>query len=335
LRISAEPVSEIDDMSTTRLGRAVPASTPPVPNRISFRSSVVETMVKTVAQWAIAVLSVTTSAPIWASGSAFDAVRFQTESSWPAFTRRAAIASPMRPRPIHPILCDALLIVMNPHALLRVARRAAVWEGNDPTVHVSSPPDPRAARPGGSHARSVRGNLPNSAVSRHLAGHYAGALTDSTAVATVIRDRGIRPPDPRRPCRCSSSCAPSWRRAIRPAPSPASPTISPSATGCRATGSCRRRPVGPQASELAAGHSDGWCGRCSDLVASAQRRVDIALLQPRPTAVPGGAARGAADAVASAAGRSTVRVIIGQYPPDNVDVPAFFKALTDGIDSRG
>ena len=40
------------------------------------------------------------------------------------------------------------------------------------------------------------GNLPNSAVSRHLAGRYAGALTDSTAVATVIRDRGIRSPDP-------------------------------------------------------------------------------------------------------------------------------------------
>src|SRR4051812_45061891 len=42
---------------------------------------------------------------------------------------------------------------------------------------------------------SCGGNLPNSAVSRHLAGRYAGALTDSTALATVIRDRGIRPPD--------------------------------------------------------------------------------------------------------------------------------------------
>ena len=29
LRISAEPVSEIDDMSTTRLGRTLPARTPP------------------------------------------------------------------------------------------------------------------------------------------------------------------------------------------------------------------------------------------------------------------------------------------------------------------
>src|ERR1044071_1377522 len=39
------------------------------------------------------------------------------------------------------------------------------------------------------------GNLPNSAVPRHLAGRYAGALTASTAVAPVIRDRAIRPPD--------------------------------------------------------------------------------------------------------------------------------------------
>ena len=98
-------------MSTTRLGRALPVSTPPLPNRMSFRSSVVETMVKTVAQWAIAVLSVTTSAPIWASGSAFDAVRFHTESPWPALTRRAAMASPMRPSPIQPMSCDALPVM--------------------------------------------------------------------------------------------------------------------------------------------------------------------------------------------------------------------------------
>jgi hypothetical protein len=50
LRISAEPESEIEDMSTTRLGRAFPVNTPPLPNNMSFRSSVVETMVKTVAQ---------------------------------------------------------------------------------------------------------------------------------------------------------------------------------------------------------------------------------------------------------------------------------------------
>src|SRR5258706_4620618 len=115
-------------MSTTRLGRALPASTPPAPNRISFRSSVVDTMVKTVAQWAIAVLSVTTSAPIWASGSAFEAVLFQTDRLWPALTRRAATASPTRPRPIQPTGWDALLIVMKPRAVDGVARDGAVWE---------------------------------------------------------------------------------------------------------------------------------------------------------------------------------------------------------------
>jgi hypothetical protein len=39
------------------------------------------------------------------------------------------------------------------------------------------------------------GFLPNSAVSRHLAARYAGALEASTPVATVVRDRHLRPPD--------------------------------------------------------------------------------------------------------------------------------------------
>lgn len=39
------------------------------------------------------------------------------------------------------------------------------------------------------------GSLPNSALPRHLASLYAGALTSATPVATVIRDRGLRPPD--------------------------------------------------------------------------------------------------------------------------------------------
>ena len=47
--------------------------------------------VKTVAQCAMAALSVTTSAPILASGSAFDAVRFHTCTSWPTSISRAAI----------------------------------------------------------------------------------------------------------------------------------------------------------------------------------------------------------------------------------------------------
>src|SRR5438477_3571867 len=42
---------------------------------------------------------------------------------------------------------------------------------------------------------SCGGSLPNSAVSRHLAGRYAGALSAETALPTVIRDRGITVPD--------------------------------------------------------------------------------------------------------------------------------------------
>jgi len=80
------------------------------------------------------------------------------------------------------------------------------------------------------------------------------------------------------------------------------------------------------------GHSDGLAVQVHDLIASARHRVDIALLQPAPDTRFLGAVR---DALAELARRGrpvTVRLIIGQYPPDNVDVPAFYKALTDGID---
>lgn len=43
---------------------------------------------------------------------------------------------------------------------------------------------------------SCGGDLPNSAVSRHFAGRYAGTLSAGTAVPTVIRDRDVRVPDP-------------------------------------------------------------------------------------------------------------------------------------------
>src|SRR5260370_23441656 len=42
---------------------------------------------------------------------------------------------------------------------------------------------------------SCSGTLPNSAISRHLASRYAGALTAATPVPTVIHDRGLHVPD--------------------------------------------------------------------------------------------------------------------------------------------
>ena len=321
-------------MSTTRWGRALPASTPPAPNRISFRSSVVETMVKTVAQCAIAVLSVTTSAPIWASGSAFDAVRFQTESLCPALTRRAAIASPMRPSPIQPMSCDALLIDETSSPLVRSSRRAAVWEG---MISVSM--SLRAlvvsvlAIMLAPLLASCGGNLPNSAVSRHLAGRYAGALTDSTALATVIHDRGIRPPD-------LSSAEPvlDQLRAelAKSDPAGAYAGITYDLTRGNRLGSDwivhTPNMWGRKSADLPASHSDAFARQVHDLVASARRRVDIAMLQPVPDGAFLEALRTALQELARR-GPMTVRVILGQYPPDNVDVPAFFKALTEGVDT--
>jgi hypothetical protein len=40
-----------------------------------------------------------------------DVVLFHTDRPWPDLIKRAAIASPMRPSPIQPIACDALLLL--------------------------------------------------------------------------------------------------------------------------------------------------------------------------------------------------------------------------------
>ena len=178
------------------------------------------------------------------------------------------------------------------------------------------------------------GNLPNSAVSRHLAGHYAGALTDSTAVATVIRDRGIRPPDP-------ASGVPLLEQ-LRAELAKSDPTGAYAGITYDLTIGNRldrdwivQTPIlwGRRASELPAGHSDGLVRQVHDLVASAQRRVDIALLQPAPDGPFVAALRSALETLSRRGRPVTVRVIIGEYPPDNVNVPAFFKKLTDGIDT--
>jgi phosphatidylserine/phosphatidylglycerophosphate/cardiolipin synthase-like enzyme len=175
---------------------------------------------------------------------------------------------------------------------------------------------------------SCGGNLPNSAVPRHLAGRYAGALTDSTAVATVIRDRGIRPPDP-------SSAVPLLEQLNAelaksdPAGAWAGITYDLTSGNTLPRDWIVQTPDlwGRSASALPPGHSDGLVSLVRDLVASARSRVDIALLQPVPD---GAFLRALQDGLGALAARGrpvAVRLIIGQYPPDNVDVPAFFKAL--------
>jgi len=178
------------------------------------------------------------------------------------------------------------------------------------------------------------GNLPNSAVSRHLAGRYGGALTDSTAVATVIRDRGIRPPD-------LSSTVPVLEQ-LRAELAKSDPAGAYAGITYDLTQGNRldrdwimHTPNiwGAKSADLPAGHSDALVRQVHDLVVSARRRVDIALLQPVPDGAFIEALRTALQELARRLGPMTVRVIVGQYPPDNVDVPAFFRTLTEGIDT--
>jgi phosphatidylserine/phosphatidylglycerophosphate/cardiolipin synthase-like enzyme len=178
---------------------------------------------------------------------------------------------------------------------------------------------------------SCGGNLPNSAVSRHLAGRYAGALTDSTAVPTVIRDRGIQVPD------LSSNVLEQLRGELAKS--------DPSGTYAGITYDLTRGNTlprdwivqtpnlwGQRSAALPAGHSDGLARTVGELIASAQGRVDVALLQPAPDGLFLESIRAALQTLARRRRPVTVRFILGQYPPDNVDVPAFYKALTDGLE---
>src|SRR6202167_5371508 len=105
-RTSAEACSDTVEQSTRILGD-LPAtdSTPPWLKVTSFRSSEVETIVKTMSQEARSDGLAAILAPDFASGSALARVRLKAVKSQPALARRSAIGKPMRPVPIQPILC--------------------------------------------------------------------------------------------------------------------------------------------------------------------------------------------------------------------------------------
>jgi phosphatidylserine/phosphatidylglycerophosphate/cardiolipin synthase-like enzyme len=224
------------------------------------------------------------------------------------------------------------------------------------------------------------GVLPNSAISRHQANRYAGALTAATPIATVIRDRGLHVPDqassvplleqlrdqlarsdatgafagitydltygntlprdwlvqsPNRWGRAASDL-PFYPLACKDCdPDLLLPACSTDAD-CRG-GTCAAvwpRPETPRGArrKVCLGHSDALVLQLHDLVAGAQRRVDIALLQPPPDTRFLGALRDALQVLARRGRPVTVRIVIGQYPPDNVDVAAFLAALTSGLE---
>lgn len=76
------------------------------------------------------------------------------------------------------------------------------------------------------------------------------------------------------------------------------------------------------------GHSDALVNRIYDLIAEAKNSVDINLLQPAPDARFLGTLRAAFGALAQSGRRISIRVLVGQYPPDNVDTKDFLAKLS-------
>ena len=76
------------------------------------------------------------------------------------------------------------------------------------------------------------------------------------------------------------------------------------------------------------GHSDALLPQIYDLIAGARRSVDINLLQPAPDARFLGTLRAAFGALARSGRPVSVRVLLGQFPPDNVDTRDFLAKVS-------
>ena len=81
------------------------------------------------------------------------------------------------------------------------------------------------------------------------------------------------------------------------------------------------------------GHSDGLLPQIHELIVSARRSVDIDLLQPAPDARFLGTLRAAFGALARSGRPISVRILIGQFPPDNIDSKAFLEQVSS--EARG
>lgn len=79
------------------------------------------------------------------------------------------------------------------------------------------------------------------------------------------------------------------------------------------------------------GHSDALLVDVHDLVAAARQSVDINLLQPAPDTRFLGALRNALNDLARSRRPVSVRIIVGQYPPDEANASAFLSELTSEL----
>ena len=227
---------------------------------------------------------------------------------------------------------------------------------------------------------SCSGVLPNTAIPRHTANRFAGAIDSATPVAKVIHDRGIRVPDQQSdvplleqlhaelaksdidgafagitydlthgntlPQDWIVSTPANWGRKASDLrfypleckgcdPDLRLPSCESDADCNGGTcASIRPSPGSPRDTKrkVCLGHSDALVLQIHDLVASAQRRVDIALLSPAPDTRFLGGLREALVALARRGRPITARIVVGHYPTADVDAAAFVKALTSGLE---
>ena len=168
-----------------------------------------------------------------------------------------------------------------------------------------------------------------------MANRFEGSVNSATPVAKVIHDRGIRVPD-------EQSDVPLLEQLQAELAKSDIDGAFAGITYDLAQGNALpadwlvQSPAnwGHKASDLPPGHSDALALLIRDLVAGAQRRVDITLLAPPPDTR---FLDGLRDALATLAERGRpikVRILIGYYPGAEVDTGAFLKALTSGLETQ-
>jgi len=92
---------------------------------------------------------------------------------------------------------------------------------------------------------------------------------------------------------------------------------------------------GEAAAKMCVGHSDAVLDRFYRLIVSAQSAVDIALLQPPPDTRFAATLRNAITFLANERRAVTIRVIIGDHPPEGTDPAAFARELVRDADIPG
>ncbi|MEO8558044.1 MAG: hypothetical protein ABI439_03200 [Rhodospirillales bacterium] len=178
---------------------------------------------------------------------------------------------------------------------------------------------------------------PPSAVPESAGAHYSGALNAGTPLVTIVRDRNIKPLDP-------TSKTPLLDQAMA-ALAKSDPggrwkgvTYSLSGGNVLSRDWLVQTPLvwGKSARAVGGdGHSDEIVKRIRSLIAGARQSVDITLLQPAPDGAFLYALREGIEALGRSGRTVSVRILIGQYPPNDSDAKKLMASLTDEIPSRG